>query len=116
REHILSYCSERLLADGYVGLKPERCKLSRQSLCDLRFVSVSALTAADEYASGRHRLVTQGRCCLTTPHKLRPEARDRNPMPRRQAVCGWPPTDGRGRQLHAVVRLRGHIHIVSARP
>ena len=44
-------------------------------------------------------------CCqLTTPHKLRPEARSRKRTGRRAQAHGMPKTDGRGRQLHAVVR------------
>lgn len=43
---------------------------------------------------------------LTTPPELRPEARRRKTAGRR-AVASWrPPTDGRGRRLHAVVSRR----------
>src|SRR5512144_157856 len=41
---------------------------------------------------------------LTTPHKLRIEARSRKRTGRHPVAPGAPQTDGRGRQLHAVVR------------
>ena len=49
------------------------------------------------------------RCSLTTPHKLRTEARRRKPTERRPVVRRTTQTDGRGRQLHAVVRLHGLV-------
>ena len=53
-------------------------------------------------------------CRLTTPHKLRPEAGRRKATGRRVAACGRPQTDGRGRQLHAVVRRPWRIAILTA--
>ena len=53
---------------------------------------------------------------LTTPHKLRPEARRRKATGRRAVACWRPRTDGRGRQLHAVVRWQGQVADESARP
>ena len=53
----------------------------------------------------RRKGCRRGVCCrLTTPHKLRPEARRRKPTGRRPVVRRTTQTDGRGRQLHAVVR------------
>ena len=49
---------------------------------------------------------------LTTPHKLRPEAGRRKATGRRVAACGRPQPDGRGRQLHAVVRRQPNDHWV----
>src|SRR5574338_1024036 len=45
---------------------------------------------------------------LTTPHKLRTEARRRKPTGRRPVVRRTTQTDGRGRQLHAVVMRPTH--------
>src|SRR5512147_2376166 len=45
---------------------------------------------------------------LTTPHKLRIEARSRKRTGLLPVVRRTTQTDGRGRQLHAVVRLRQH--------
>src|SRR5512147_2548914 len=44
-----------------------------------------------------------GTCWLTTPHKLRIEARSRKRTGLHPVAPGAPQTDGRGRQLHAVV-------------
>ena len=51
---------------------------------------------------------------LTTPHKLRPEARRRKATGRRSGARWRPKTDGRGRQLHAVVRRQRRIARLSA--
>src|SRR5262245_15538735 len=52
---------------------------------------------------------------LTTPHKLRPEARSRKRASRRPGVSPSEQTDGRGRQLHAVVRRQqGSVRICQA--